>query len=90
MFGRPLATELQILNERRRGLFAWLDPARRPFAALRLNVIDGAPALAGLDPVTRIMPDLETILHLKALGRAAVGERPHGDRGAFRERRRAA
>jgi len=79
MFGRPLASELQALAERRRGVFARLDPARRPFAAVRLETIDGAPALAGLDPVTRILPDLETLLQLKTLGRAAVCRHPPAD-----------
>ena len=79
MFGRPLASELQALAERRRGVFARLDPARRPFAVVRLETIDGAPALAGLDPVTRILPDLETLLQLKTLGRAAVCRHPPAD-----------
>jgi hypothetical protein len=75
MFGRPLAVELAHL-EHLRGLahhpIAWLTPKLRRLARLDLQIIDGDEVLADLDPVTRLVPDLRLLEHLREEGWATA------------------
>jgi NTE family protein len=75
VFGRPLAVELEALAERRRQArspLRWWRPSARRFARHRPHVIDGGPALAALDPATKIDPDWPRLVQLRDLGRSAA------------------
>jgi NTE family protein len=76
VFGTPLARELALLAERvaraRRSPLARLRRTGRRYARHRLHVIDGGPHLAGLDPMTKVLPDRTLVLELRTAGRAAA------------------
>jgi len=75
VFGRPLEAECQQLALRARlarsPLRLWRTPERR-LARHRLHLIDGGPALARLDPTTKLVPEWPTLLTLRDLGRGAA------------------
>ena len=75
VFGRPLAIELAQLEKIRclgRGLLGSLQPQLRRLARLEVQIIDGDETLTRLDPITKVVPDLEMLEHLRAAGRAAA------------------
>jgi NTE family protein len=73
VFEQPLERELALLEARRRTMPS-LNRAQRRLARHRLHVIDGGSALAELDPNTRIIPDRDTLRHVRDLGRAAAAD----------------
>jgi NTE family protein len=73
VFGRPLAIELAPLEKIRRldhGLLGSLQPQLRRLARLDLQIIDGDATLARLDPITKLVPDIEMLERLRVDGRA--------------------
>jgi NTE family protein len=86
VFGRPLAIELAQLEKIRclgRGLLGSLQPRLRHLARLDLQIIDGEETLARLDPITKLVPDIEMLERLRAEGRVAaeawLRRQPHED-----------
>jgi NTE family protein len=86
VFGRPLAIELAQLEKIRclgRGLLGSLQPRLRRLARLDLQIIDGEETLARLDPITKLVPDIEMLERLRAEGRVAaeawLRRQPHED-----------
>ena len=49
-----------------------LQPRLRHLAGLDLQIIDGDETLARLDPITKLVPDIEMLEGLRAEGRAAA------------------
>lgn len=71
VFDQPLERELALL-EARRGSLTALSPAQRRLARHRLHVIDGGDLLSALDPITKLVPDWNTLLRMHDLGRTAA------------------
>ena len=75
VFGRPLAIELAQLEKIRdlgRGLLGALQPQLRRLARLDVQIINGDETLARLDPITKLVPDIEMLERLRAEGRTAA------------------
>jgi NTE family protein len=73
VFGQPLERELALLDARRGALTA-LSPAQWRRARHRLHVIDGGDPLSALPPSTKVVPDWDTLVRMRELGRAAAAE----------------
>jgi NTE family protein len=71
VFDQPLARELAELDARRRTLLGFTAATRR-IARHRLHVIDGGDQLAELDPGSKMIPVLDTLTEIRALGRQAA------------------
>ena len=75
VFGRPLAIELAQLEKIRdlgRGLLGSLQPQLRRLARLDVQIINGDETLARLDPITKLVPDIEMLERLRTEGRVAA------------------
>ena len=73
VFDQPLERELALLEAGRRALTA-VSPAQRRLARHRLHVIDGGDLLSALDPITKLVPEWNTLQRLHDLGRAAAAD----------------
>lgn len=70
VFDQPLERELALLQACRRRFR--VSRAQRRLARHRLHVIDGREPLSALDPATKGVPEWDTLVRLRDLGRAAA------------------
>lgn len=75
VFAQPLTQELRQLAAARRlgrGPLGLIHPGLRRLARLDLQMIDGDAALAGRDPVTKVVPTAALVEELRQAGRTAA------------------
>jgi hypothetical protein len=64
------------------------SPAQRRLDRHRLHVIDGGDVLSALDPITKLLPEWNTLQRLHEFGRAAASGWLEEAAGPARPRRR--
>jgi NTE family protein len=76
------------LLQARRGALMAFSPAQRRLDRHRLHVIDGGDVLSALDPITKLLPEWNTLQRLHEFGRAAASGWLEEAAGPARPRRR--